>query len=91
MTVFRPRTRLLTVRLSEEEYEELRRICAEEGARSLSDFARESILQRAQTSGFSKGSLAGDLTVLGDQLENVDEAIKALSKRIERVLGKPVE
>lgn len=88
MPMLRPRTRLITVRLSEAEYQDLTRFCAEAGSRSFSDFAREAILQRAQMIGFVRGSLAGDLTVLGDQLSEIDDVLRTLSKRIQRVLGK---
>jgi Ribbon-helix-helix protein, copG family len=86
-----PKIKLLTVRLSDTEYANLKRACEAEGWRSLSEFAREAILQRVQISGSSKASLAGDLHILGDQLIRVDEAIKNLSTRIERVLGKSPE
>jgi hypothetical protein len=91
MRILRPKVKLLTVRLSDAEYTNLKRACELEGWRSLSEFAREAILQKVQISGSQKGSLTGDLHVLSDQLVHVDEAIKNLSTRIERVLGKTGE
>lgn len=88
MSKLRPRTRLVTVRLSEAEYQELKRTCGEVGAGSFSEFARDAILHRAQMIGSVRGSLAGDLTILGEQLKEINEGLKVLSKRIERVLGK---
>lgn len=88
MAILQRRSRLLTVRLSGEEHERLKRLCAEEEARSLSDFARDAILQRVNASRAPKASLTGDLNALGARLEQVDAAIKSLSECIERVLGK---
>jgi uncharacterized protein (DUF1778 family) len=39
----KPRTRAINFRLSEDEFEELKRACAAEGSRSLSDFARRAV------------------------------------------------
>ena len=46
MSVLRPRNRLVNFRLSEDEFEKLRGCCALFGARSISDFARSSVLSR---------------------------------------------
>jgi hypothetical protein len=43
MTVLKPRTRMISVRLSEEEYLALRRLCSITGARSVSDLTRDSM------------------------------------------------
>lgn len=88
MAMLKRRSRLLTVRLSADEYERLKSLCAQEEARSLSDFAREAILQRVNANRTPQASLAGDLNALGARLEQVDDAIKSLSGCIERVLGK---
>jgi hypothetical protein len=91
MPIIGSRTRLLTIRLTETEYDIVRRVCTNEGIRSLSDFARAAILERTQFAGLEKTSLTGDLNTLGSQLVRVDEAIKSLSSRIERVLGRTTE
>ncbi|MEZ5399624.1 MAG: hypothetical protein R2729_08130 [Bryobacteraceae bacterium] len=46
MSVLRPRNRLVNFRLSEDEFELLRDSCEMFGARSISDFARTSVLDR---------------------------------------------
>lgn len=51
MTVLRPRSRSISVRLSEEEFLSLRRLCVSSGARSVSDLARKAmqeVLERAE-------------------------------------------
>src|SRR5262245_12606183 len=45
MGVLKRRTRLISFRLSDEEYQELLRITAEQGARSISDFSRTALCQ----------------------------------------------
>lgn len=51
MAVFRPRTRLVNFRLSEEEYQQLKESCASSGARSVSDYARAAVLTGAKLFG----------------------------------------
>lgn len=53
MSVLNPKTRLVSFRLSQEEYSELCALCSEQRARSISDFVRDSmhwILGRADES-----------------------------------------
>ena len=44
MPVYRPRTRLVNFRLSEDEYQLLKATCFRSGARSVSDYARTAVL-----------------------------------------------
>jgi len=46
MSVINPRNRLVNFRLSDEEFERLKVACSQFGARSISDFARGSVLER---------------------------------------------
>lgn len=43
MTVLKPRSRMISVRLSEEEYIALRNLCSVTGARSVSDLTRDAV------------------------------------------------
>lgn len=43
MTVMKPRSRMISVRLSEEEYMALRDLCSLTGARSVSDLTRDAM------------------------------------------------
>ena len=45
MSVLNPRNRLVNFRLSEIEFEKLKAACSRQGARSISDFARTSVLR----------------------------------------------
>jgi hypothetical protein len=70
VAVLKPRLRIVSFRLSQEEYEALESTCIAAGARSISDFAR---------------SAACSLSLQGNGLlENAPETmIRALQKRVE--------
>ena len=48
MSVFKPRNRLVNFRLSDDEFDKLKSLCPLHGARSISDFARSSVLERLE-------------------------------------------
>jgi hypothetical protein len=81
----RPRT--VTFRVSHAEFESLVRGCRSSGARSLSAFARDAALDKAQTTKTASLTLTGDLTTLTTALAKVDCALQDASMRIRRVLG----
>jgi len=56
MSVIKPRNRLINFRLTEEEFDYLHRACHEQGARSISDFARGAVLQQAGTAAAPAGA-----------------------------------
>ena len=87
MPVLMNRTRLITFRLSGDEYESLRATCLNQRARSVSDFARTAVLHRIEAHLSQKVSLGEDLTTLSLHLGELDGALRELSDRISRVLG----
>ena len=87
MEVAANKKRLVTFRLSEAEYETLRTTCTAGGSRSVSDFARTAVLTKMLTHKESKISLGENLAMLGRQLEELDGALQALSKRIALMMG----
>ncbi|MBV8820159.1 MAG: hypothetical protein JO022_17495, partial [Acidobacteriaceae bacterium] len=66
MVVLKRRSRLVTFRVSADEYDTLMKSCVASGARSIADFARAAALQRAQMLDAQSGTLHGDLTTLGN-------------------------
>ena len=72
--VSKRRTRMVSFRLSESEYEELKNLCSAHGARSLSDFARFLVCRVV-------GEKTG--TPLGT-LEQLNREVKRLAELIER-------
>lgn len=87
MVVLRPRSRLVTFRVSAEEYDALTKSCIDCGARSIADFARMAALQKVQTLHVPTGNLSGDLTTLSKGLRDLDLVLGDLRKRIRGVLG----
>lgn len=79
MVVFKRRTRMLSFRLSEEEYQRLRRSSLVQGARSVSDYARDTLSH----------VLSGEAVPPSDGLENrmtkLDSEIQVLSRELERL------
>lgn len=75
MAIQKPRTRLVNIRLSEEEFATLQRATNESGARSISDFCRNAILKSSGSSNQDLheverrlGQLEGTMTQLADKL-----------------------
>ena len=80
MTGLRPRSRTISVRLSEEEYLTLRRVCSLTGARSVSHLTREAMR-----------SVLGDVNrevPFGRDLEEFRADMKSLEKKVERLEAK---
>jgi len=81
MSVFRPRNRLVNFRLSEDEFERLRTSCAQHGARSISDFARSSVLRRLEEAPGSQ-NLPSQLSHLGHKLTELESRVGQLVRII---------
>jgi hypothetical protein len=89
--VFKRRNRLISFRLSEEEYESLRSLCVTEGARSVSDYARSTLCQvMTGGNGIDRSIITtepqGEPTTqsLIASMERLSEVIARLSQLIER-------
>ncbi len=84
MTVAKPKNRMISFRLSDEEYEHLVNLCETQSARSLSDLAR-SAMQNLITNGGVNGGGDGieeRLSHVDGRLDALDEAVERLSQRI---------
>jgi hypothetical protein len=80
MSVLRPRNRLVNFRLSEDEFESLKLACENSGARSISDFARGSVLERI-------GSTQQAQSVPGGRVTNLDQKVSELEGRVGELLN----
>jgi phage shock protein A len=80
MTVLKPRSRKVSVRLSEEEYVALRRVCSLTSARSVSDLTREAV--RAVVKDVSREDQ------LGRHLDEFRTGMKNLERKVERLEAK---
>ena len=81
MSVLRPRSRMISIRLSEDEYNGLKRMCSISGARSVSDLAREAM--RVLLTGASREDTLGPrIDEFRSQMRSLDRKIEELSARI---------
>ena len=78
MAVFKPRTKLVYFRVSEDDFQEFSRACEREGARSLSDLAR-SAMQQAMNGPKSEDAAASS------HLNQLESLIGELSTCLERL------
>ncbi len=83
MAVLKPRSRMISVRLSEEEYVTLRRICSLTGARSVSDLTREAILTRDAMRAVLKD--VNREGIVGGHLDDFRADMKRLERRVEQL------
>ncbi|MBV9268439.1 MAG: hypothetical protein JO061_19890 [Acidobacteriaceae bacterium] len=91
MVVLQRRSRLVTFRVSADEYDALMQACLGSGARSVAEFARIAVLQRARMVDAQAGTLQGDLTTLGKTLGELDATLDLARKRIRDLLGTGTE
>jgi hypothetical protein len=77
MAIQNPRSRTISVRLSEEEYVGLKRLCVITGARSVSDLTRDAM--RVVLSGASRDD------VLGIRMDEFRSMLKSLDRKIDRL------
>jgi hypothetical protein len=79
--------KLVSLRLSSEEYDVLKQICPAAGFRSVSGFCREAVLRGIEMRRGARAFLGDDLATVSLRLEELDSALKSLSGVIARVLG----
>lgn len=77
MTVQNPRSRTISIRLSEQEYLGLKRLCMVTGARSVSDFTRDAM--RVVLNGASRDD------VHGLRMEEFRSLLKSLDRKIDQL------
>ena len=85
MPILKNRNRLVSFRVTTEEYDHLRALCVTKGARSISEFARNAVLLEAE--GGRQISIGEDLATLGSQLRHLDKSLVSLRERIAKVIG----
>jgi hypothetical protein len=81
------KSRLVTFRVSVEEYDEFCKWCQISGARSISDFARAAVRQNVESLRVPATTLSGDLITLSRALSQLDAELDEVRARIRSVLG----
>jgi hypothetical protein len=87
LPVYRPRTRLVNFRLSEEEFQVLKETCARSGARSVSDYARSAVLTGRPAEGASELVPVGQ-SPCADHWDRLEKFIRDLDSRLRQLTQK---
>jgi hypothetical protein len=87
MTPLASRKKLVTFRVTMEEYEALRCLCVSRRARSISELTRGAVLQQLSEDLVSRSCDRGDLFTLISTLEHIDDQLRNIRGRISRIAG----
>lgn len=87
MSLVRGKARIVTFRVSAQEFDLLTQSCLRSGARSLSEFSREAIFDKVDALNARSWGLNRDLNTLAKELGDLDDALREASARISRLLG----
>jgi len=85
MPVYRPRTRLVNFRVNEEEYATMCAACSQNGARSISDFARLAVLRHAAADERQATSMQWRLSALGHKMSELECRVSQVLRLLESV------
>lgn len=83
MSVFVPRTRVVGVRLSAEEFSALEKFSIDSGARSMSEVARKAITNLLSGANRKGGAAASNANRNPVQVKNLEEQLKQLIVEVE--------
>ena len=87
MDTTRNRSRLMSFRLSNDQYEAVKAACEHSDLRSLSEFTRMAVLQAIKRQRSDSQIWADDLATLGLKLRELDEKLGELRRMVQRLLG----
>ncbi|MCA2971746.1 MAG: hypothetical protein INH43_24790 [Acidobacteriaceae bacterium] len=86
-TNFRPRRSIVTFRLSDDEYELVKRGSEDARSRSLSDYARDAVLRRVAMEREPKeaenSSITANIERLGEAMREIDGKLSLILKKTE--------
>ena len=89
MAILKRRSRMISFRLSEDEYASLRSLCENEGARSVSDLARDAVHRLIDKD--SQADVVLTLRELQGRMDSLDLQVQKLSMAVDqgptRVMG----
>lgn len=84
MAVLDPKTRLVSFRLTNQEFEQLNLLCAAKGSRSLSDLTRTAVREVLRLHNPAKQTAAGDPNVR-NEVDDLRQIVAALMERVGRL------
>ena len=80
MAVLKPRNRLVYFRVSEDEFQQFVQLCQKEGARSISDLARDAMHRLVEANGATNGNGAPS-----PQVKILDKLIGEVSAQLQQL------
>jgi hypothetical protein len=83
LAILKRRSRMISFRLSEDEYASLRNLCENEGARSISDLARDAVHRLMQKD--SETQVETVLRALEGRMDTLDLQVQRLSVAVGEV------
>ena len=83
MPVLKRRNRVVVFRLTQDEYEDLKTVCAVRGARNISDFARSELLTAIEHERRPETELNGRLSDVDQKLSSLESKIQRMSQLLE--------
>lgn len=91
MTLLASRKKLVTFRVTAEEYEALRDLCISRRARSISELTRGAVLQELSGDSLPRKSTPDELVTLISALEQIDDELRHIRVQISRIVGPAAE
>ncbi len=88
MTVLKRRDRIVVFRLTQEEYKRLTKACSSKGARNLSDYTRQELLDNAR-SGKRTDQIEGRLSTFEKKLAEVQTTVRQISRQLRQISEPP--
>ena len=88
MPVLKRRDRVVVFRLTQDEYEELKTVCAVRGARNISDFARSELLTVIDQERRPETALHGRLSDVDQKLSSLESKIQRMANLLEGIAGR---
>jgi hypothetical protein len=86
MSITKRRDQLVVFRLTDQEYEVLKRICVAKGGRNLSEFARTELLSGAQA--VDSAALHDKISSIERMMTHLESEYQVLNRQTERLRAK---
>lgn len=83
MTLFNKRSKMVSIRLSDDEFRRLREVCEATGARSISDLAREAMHRLVDMPHNGRAPMETRLEQLDQKLTSLQVRLDKLAERVE--------
>ena len=81
MPVLKRRNRVVVFRLTQDEYEDLKTVCAVRGARNISDFARSELLTAIAQERHPETVIHEKLSILDSKIQRMSQLLEGMADR----------